>query len=101
MAIETRAPHCIPGVEPVRCRCGMRTPSGTLAAIALAGVVLYAGLLRFDALFKSYGPYERPVALAKLQPVVHAAAARLTPDWRWRRGFAPYICRAPLNYPRV
>lgn len=78
----------------------MRLPSGTLAAIALIGVVLYAGLLRIDALFKTYGPYERPAVLAALQPSVRAAAAMVTPDWSWRRVSIPYVGGDPINYLR-
>jgi hypothetical protein len=71
----------------------------TLAVtIVLTLVVLYAGLLRIDALFKSYGPYEHPRWLASMQPFVQAAAASITPNWRWRRVETPYVGGDPINY---
>ena len=79
----------------------MRTRSGRLVAIVmLTGVLLYSGLLRLDALFKSYGPYEHPAALAALQPAVRAASRSLTPDWSWRRVDMPYVGGDPINYLR-
>ena len=61
-------------------------------------VVCYAALLRLDALFKSYGPYDQPRWLAALQPAVGAAASTLTPDWPWRHDPTPYVGGDPVNY---
>ncbi len=64
----------------------------------LACIVSYAGLLRLDALFSTYGPYEQPSWLAALQPAVRAAASTITPDWPWRRDLTPYEGGDPINY---
>ena len=75
------------------------SPRRTLiVTTVLTLVVLYAGLLRVDALFKSYGPYEQPRWLASMQPFVRAAASTITPDWRWPRVTTPYIGSDPINY---
>ena len=71
----------------------------TLAVTALLVlVVCYAALLRLDALFKSYGPYDQPRWLAAMQPAVRAAASTLTPNWPWRRDPTPYAGGDPINY---
>jgi len=76
-----------------------RIPASRLLTVALLVVVLlYSALLRFDALFKSYGPYDRPQWLAALQPAVTSAASALTPDFRWRRVKVPYVGGDPINY---
>ena len=64
----------------------------------LTGVLLYGGLLRIDALFKTYGPYERPQWLAAMQPAVRAAASTITPDWQPRHNLEPYVGGDPINY---
>ncbi len=64
----------------------------------LTCILLYAALLRLDALFKSYGPYEHPRWLAAMQPAVAAAASTITPDWPWRRDDTPYVGGDPINY---
>ena len=64
----------------------------------LTCVLLYAGLLRVDALFKIYGPYDHPRWLAALQPSVRSAASNLTLNWRWRRVTEPYVGGDPVNY---
>jgi hypothetical protein len=64
----------------------------------LSCILLYAAVLRFDALFKSYGPYEEPRWLAALQPAVRAIASTLTPDWSWRHIEVPYVGGDPINY---
>jgi hypothetical protein len=69
-----------------------------VAPTLLICILLYAALLRLDALFDSYGPYEQPRWLAAMQPVVGAAASTLTPDWRWRRDTTPYAGGDPINY---
>jgi hypothetical protein len=69
-----------------------------IAQTLLMCVVVYAALLRMDALFKSYGPYEQPRWLAALQAPVTAAAATITPDWRWRKDATPYAGGDPINY---
>ena len=69
-----------------------------VAPTLLICILLYAGLLRFDALFKSYGPYEQPRWLAAMQPAIGAAAATITPDWPWRRVTTPYVGGDPINY---
>ena len=75
------------------------TRTSRLVAIALLTcVLLYAGLLRLDALFKSYGPYDHPAWLSAVQPLVTSAAASLTPDWRWRHVAVPYVGGDPVNY---
>ena len=61
-------------------------------------VVLYAALLRTDALFKSYGPYEQPRWLASMQPFVRTAASAITPDWQWPRVATPYVGSDAINY---
>jgi hypothetical protein len=60
--------------------------------------VLYAALLRLDALFKSYGPYAGPRWLAAMQAPVTAAAVTITPDWPWRKDATPYAGGDPINY---
>jgi 4-amino-4-deoxy-L-arabinose transferase-like glycosyltransferase len=72
--------------------------STLVTAALLTCVLLYAGLLRLDALYKSYGPYDRPHWLASLEPAVTSAAASLTPDWPWRRVKEPYVGGDPVNY---
>ena len=75
--------------------------SGTRHPVALAllsVILLYAGLLRFDALFKAYGPYEHPRWLAAMQQPVQSAAAALTPNWPRRRVEQPYVGGDPINY---
>jgi hypothetical protein len=64
----------------------------------LVCILLYAALLRLDALFKSYGPYEQPRWLAVMQPLVRTAAATFTPDWSWRHDDTPYVGGDPINY---
>ena len=64
----------------------------------LVCILLYAALLRLDALFKSYGPYEHPRWLAAMQPFVRSAAATITPDWSWRHDNTPYVGGDPINY---
>jgi hypothetical protein len=72
-----------------------RTP---IVYTLLVCIVLYAALLRLDALFKSYGPYEQPRWLAAMQPFVRNTAAEITPNWRWRRDDTPYAGGDPINY---
>ena len=69
-----------------------------VAPTLLTCILLYAALLRMDALFKSYGPYEQPQWLAAMQPAVGTAASTLTPDWRWRHVDTPYVGGDPINY---
>ena len=69
-----------------------------VAPTLLICILLYAALLRLDALFKSYGPYEQPQWLAAMQPAVGAAASTITPDWPWRRDATPYVGGDPINY---
>ena len=64
----------------------------------LACILLYAALLRLDALFKAYGPYENPRWLASMQPSVEWAASAVTPDWQWRPVPSPYVGGDPINY---
>jgi hypothetical protein len=64
----------------------------------LTCVLLYGGLLRIDALFKTYGPYEHPRWLAVMEPPVRAAASVLTPDWQPRHDLEPYVGGDPINY---
>jgi dolichyl-phosphate-mannose-protein mannosyltransferase len=69
-----------------------------VAPTLLICILLYAALLRFDALFKSYGPYDQPRWLASMQPAIGAAAAAITPDWPWSRDTTPYAGGDPINY---
>ena len=69
-----------------------------VAPTLLTCILLYAALLRFDALFKAYGPYDQPQWLAAMQPVVGAAASAITPDWRRRHDPTPYVGGDPINY---
>jgi len=69
-----------------------------IAPTLLCCILLYAALLRLDALFKSYGPYDQPRWLAAMQPAVGAAASAMTPDWRWRHDDTPYVGGDPINY---
>jgi hypothetical protein len=69
-----------------------------IAPTLLACILLYAALLRLDALFKSYGPYAEPRWLAAMQAPVQLAASAITPDWRWRRDATPYAGGDPVNY---
>jgi hypothetical protein len=72
--------------------------SRLITTAILTCVLLYGGLLRLDALFKTYGPYEHPHWLAAMQPRVRAAAARLTPDWPAVHNREPYAGGDPINY---
>ncbi len=74
--------------------------SRIVTAAILGCVVAYGGLLRMDALFKAYGPYERPQWLASMQPGVRAASSLLTPNWPWRKVARPYVGGDPINYLR-
>ena len=69
-----------------------------MAPTLLFCILLYAALLRFDALFKSYGPYDEPRWLAAMQPAVGSAAATITPNWPWRHDDTPYLGGDPINY---
>src|SRR5688500_16148747 len=69
-----------------------------IAPTLLICILLYAALLRMDALFKTYGPYDQPRWLAAMQPPVTAAAAAITPDWDWRKDATPYVGGDPINY---
>jgi hypothetical protein len=69
-----------------------------IVSTLLAGIVLYGGLLRLDALFRTYGPYERPSWLAAMQPSVAAAASTITPNWPWHHDLTPYEGGDPINY---
>jgi len=69
-----------------------------IAPTLLCCILLYAALLRLDALFKSYGPYDQPRWLAAMQPAVRAAAPAMTPDWPWRHDDTPYVGGDPINY---
>jgi hypothetical protein len=69
-----------------------------IAPTLLICILLYAALLRLDALFKSYGPYDQPHWLAAMQTPVTAAAAAITPDWPWRKDATPYAGGDPINY---
>jgi 4-amino-4-deoxy-L-arabinose transferase-like glycosyltransferase len=74
--------------------------SRLIPAAILAVILLYAGLLRIDALFRSYGPYQHPRWLAAMQPAVRTAAPLLTPNWPWRHIPQPYVGGDPINYLR-
>ena len=69
-----------------------------IAPTLLICILLYAALLRLDALFKSYGPYDAPRWLAAMQAPVKAAASAMTPDWAWRKDATPYAGGDPINY---
>ena len=66
--------------------------------VLLVCILFYAALLRLDALFKSYGPYEHPRWLAAMQPFVRTTAAAITPNWPWRHDDTPYVGGDPINY---
>lgn len=61
-------------------------------------ILLYAALLRLDALFTSFGPYEQPRWLAAMQAPVTSAAAAITPDWQWQKYAVPYAGGDPITY---
>lgn len=69
-----------------------------IATTLLICILLYGALLRLDALFKSYGPYDAPRWLAAMQAPVDAAASATTPDWAWRKDATPYAGGDPINY---
>jgi hypothetical protein len=69
-----------------------------IAPTLLICILFYAAVLRFDALFKSYGPYEEPRWLAAMQAPVSTAASAITPDWSWRKDATPYAGGDPINY---
>ena len=69
-----------------------------MAPTLLFCILLYSALLRLDALFKSYGPYDEPRWLAAMQPAVSAVAPAITPDWQWRHDDTPYVGGDPINY---
>jgi 4-amino-4-deoxy-L-arabinose transferase-like glycosyltransferase len=64
-------------------------------------LVLYGALIRLDALFDSYGPYQNPRWLANIQPAVQWTASRLVPPtWQWPHVAEPYEGGDPQNYIR-
>lgn len=71
------------------------------SAVLLAFVVLLGLVLRMDALFESYGPYDRPPWLAATQPAFQRAASAVTSArWRWRHFDDPYGGGDAHNYLR-
>lgn len=72
-----------------------------LALIALAIVVSYGALLRFHALFATYGRIERPGWLSALHGPVTTAGGALSPGaWYWPRDEHPYTAGDPSTYLR-
>ncbi|HUP38684.1 MAG TPA: glycosyltransferase family 39 protein, partial [Vicinamibacterales bacterium] len=69
-----------------------------ISATLLICILLYAALLRLDALFTSFGPYEQPRWLAAMQAPVTSAAAAITPDWQWQKYADPYSGGDPITY---
>ena len=69
--------------------------------IALAIIVGYGALLRFDALFATYGRLERPGWLSALYTPVTTLGDALAPkDWHWPRDPQPYSTGDPHTYLR-
>jgi len=66
----------------------------------LIGLVLvYASILRLDALFRSYGPFDRPGWFVGLQEAVATSAAVVVPSsWKWPRREAQHDIGDPINY---
>jgi 4-amino-4-deoxy-L-arabinose transferase-like glycosyltransferase len=72
-----------------------------LALVALAIIVAYGALLRFHALFETYGRLERPGWLAALHSPVTTLGDALSPrDWHWPRDEHPYSSGDPSTYLR-
>jgi hypothetical protein len=70
-----------------------------LALIGLALIVGYGALLRFHALFETYGRLERPGWLAAMYTPVSAMGDALSPkDWHWPRDPHPYGSGDPKTY---
>jgi hypothetical protein len=68
--------------------------------VLLIGLVLaYGTILRLDALFRSYGPYDHPGWFVRLQGTVATAAAVVVPSsWEWPRREAQHDSGDPINY---
>lgn len=72
-----------------------------LAPAVLTVILLYAALLRLNALFEAFGPYQQPQWLAAAQPIVIGAAPVFSPpDWHWPHSENPYEGGDPHNYLR-
>jgi hypothetical protein len=72
-----------------------------LVVALVAGVVLYAGLLRHDAAIQKYGPVSGIMVSEAAQLHVQALTSRLRPaSFRWERSADPYAGGDPINYIR-
>jgi Dolichyl-phosphate-mannose-protein mannosyltransferase len=71
----------------------------SVAPILLACAVLHGAVLRLDALFESFGPYEQPAWLAAAQPTVQQTASIFSPrDWQWPHYNDHTYGGDPVNY---
>lgn len=68
-------------------------------ALLLGLVLAYGTVLRLDALFRSYGPYDHPGWFVGLQRSVAAIAGGAVPaSWEWPRRDAQHDIGDPINY---
>jgi len=82
---------------------GTRPRRGTsrrvLPALLIGLVLAYATILRLDALFRSYGPYDHPGWFVSVQEAVATTAAVAVPSsWEWPRREAQHDIGDPINY---
>jgi 4-amino-4-deoxy-L-arabinose transferase-like glycosyltransferase len=70
-----------------------------LPALLIGLVLAYATILRLDALFRSYGPYDHPGWFVSVQEAVATTAAVAVPSsWEWPRREAQHDIGDPINY---
>jgi hypothetical protein len=68
-------------------------------ALLIGLVLAYASILRLDALFRSYGPFDRPGWFVSVQEAVATTAAVAVPSsWEWPRREAQHDIGDPINY---
>ena len=84
---------------PRRSRLHPGTWRRVVPALLIGLVLAYASILRLDALFRSYGPFDRPGWFVGLQEAVATSAAVVVPSsWKWPRREAQHDIGDPINY---
>jgi hypothetical protein len=70
-----------------------------ITGAALAVILIYASVLRLDALFGKFGPFTHPGWLVTLEHSVGAVhGAVVPPSWTWTRKDPPYAGGDPYSY---
>jgi len=66
---------------------------------ALVVILIYASILRLDALFAKYGPFTHPGWLVTLERSVGAVRGGVVPaSWTWTKKDQPYVGGDPYSY---